>query len=136
MGKFNAALILFAILLTIVFLVDYFVIKRRYLNKINGKTKSKKKLKSKNNDKNNELMELSYLIAKFKLSKEKLPMNKLLLGISLVNAIIISFVAVVVIIIDIHITLQLAIGFVLLFALIYSLYELLGRYLVKKGYVK
>ena len=130
MNKLTAALILFGVLLTIVFLVDYLVIKRRYLKKMNSKNKKKK------NQKNNELMELSYLIYKFKLDKEKLPINKLLIFISIINAIIISFVAVLVIMIDIHITLQLGLGFILLFALIYSLYELLGRYLDKKGFGK
>jgi len=62
-----------------------------------------------------------------------LPLNKLLLGISLINAFIISLVAVVILMLDIHIILQLAIGFILLMALIYSIYELLGRYLVKVG---
>ena len=38
--------------------------------------------------------------------------------------------------IDLYIVWQLLIGFVLLFALIYSLYEIYGRHLVKKGYQK
>lgn len=129
MDKLSMIFILFAILLILVFFVDYVFIKRRYLNKINGKKKNKKKS-------NNELTELSYLIGKFKLDKDKLPLNILLLIISLINAFIIALVAVVVMLININIIFQLLIGFILLIALIYSIYELLGNYLVKKGYVK
>ena len=130
MERLKAALILFAILFFIVFLVDYLFIKRKYYKKITGKNKSKKK------NKDNELMELSYLVAKFNLDKSKLVLHSLLITISLINAFIISLVAIVVIIININIILQLLIGFVLLLALIYSIYELLGRYLVKKGFGK
>jgi len=128
MDKLTAALILFLILLGVIFLVDYIFIKRNYLRRLNGKKKRKKK--------DSEITEIVYLIGKFKLDKSKLPMNKLLLGISFINAFIISLVAVLVILININILLQLIIGFILLIALIYSIYELLGRYLVKKGYVK
>jgi len=76
------------------------------------------------------------LINKFKLDKNKLPLNYLLIGISLINSFIISLVSIVVILININVIFQLGIGFILLIALIYSIYELLGRYLVKKGYVK
>lgn len=130
MERLTAALILFAILLLVVFLVDYLFIKRKYYKNITGKKKGKKK------NKDNELLELSYLVVKFNLDKTKLPLNSLLVIISLFNAFIISLVAVVVIIININIILQLIIGFILLLALIYSMYELLGRYLVKKGFGK
>ena len=125
MDKLTAALILFLILLGVIFLVDYIFIKRNYLRRLNGKKKRKKK--------DSEITEIVYLIGKFKLDKSKLPMNKLLLGISFINAFIISLVAVLVILININILLQLIIGFILLIALIYSIYELLGRYLVKVG---
>jgi len=117
MDKLTAALILFLILLGVIFLVDYIFIKRNYLRRLNGKKKRKKK--------DSEITEIVYLIGKFKLDKSKLPMNKLLLGISFINAFIISLVAVLVILININILLQLIIGFILLIALIYSIYELL-----------
>jgi len=132
MNKIEAALILFGILFVIIFLVDFLVIKRGYLKKTNGSKKGRKSKKKKNN----ELTEISYLISKFNLDKEKLPLNKVLIVISLINALIISFVAIMVIVINIHIILQLIIGFILLIALIYALYEILGRYLVKKGFGK
>ena len=81
-------------------------------------------------------MEIEYLVHKFKLDKKLLPMKKLLLEIAFINALIISFVAVIIMLIDINIILQLIIGFILLMALIYSLYEILGNHLVKKGYGK
>lgn len=126
MSKLEAALILFLIILVIVFLLDYVFVKKKYLKRLNVKKKNKKK--------NNELTEIAYLVGKFKLNKKELPMNKLLLGISFINGFIISFVAIVVLLINIHIIFQLIIGFILLLALIYSLYELIGRYLVKAGY--
>jgi len=127
MEKLEAILILFLILMLVIFLVDYIFIKRKYLKRINGKSKKKKK------EKNNELTEIAYLVGKFKLNKNELPLSKLLIGISLINAFIISLVAVVILLLDIHIVLQLILGFVLLMGLIYSIYELLGRYLVKVG---
>ncbi len=128
MNRLTAALILFAILFGLIFIVDYLFIKRRYLKRLNSKKKKKKK--------NKELMELSYLIGKFKLDKDALPLNKVLLMVSLINAFIIAFVAIVVLILNVHLIIQLIVGFILLLALIYSIYELYGRYLVKKGYGK
>ena len=81
-------------------------------------------------------MELSYLIGKFKLDKDKLPIEVLLPVISAINAFIISLVAVVVIATNTYIILQFLIGFILLIALIYALYELLGRFLERRGYTK
>lgn len=127
MDKLQAALILFGVLFIIIFLVDYIFIKRKYLKKINSKKKRKK---------NNELTEISYLVGKFKLNKDALPLNKLLVVISLSNAFIISLVAVVVIILNTYIIIQLVVGFILLFALIYAVYELIGRSLERRGYGK
>ena len=73
---------------------------------------------------------------KFKLKKEKIINNKIFAVISCINALIISVVSIVIIIIKINIILQLLIGFILLLALIYSMYEILGRTLLKKGYDK
>lgn len=129
MGKLAAGLIVFLMLLLIVFVVDYLFIKRSYFKRITGKKKSKKK-------KTGDITEITYLVGKFELDKNKLPLKYLLIAISFINAFIISLVAVVVITINIHLVFQMLIGFVLLFALIYSLYELLGRYLVKKGFGK
>lgn len=119
-------IITFFLLFFVVFLVDYIFIKRKYLKRIMNKKKKKKNF--------NDPTEIIYLVNKFKLDKEKLPLKKLLIVISLINAFIISLVAILVLMLDIFIILQLLIGFILLFALIYALYELLGRYLERRGY--
>lgn len=123
MNKLQASLYLFLILLIIIFLIDYVFIKRKHLKETTGKKKNKK---------DSELIEILYLSGKFNLEKNKLNTNGLLIGISFINAFIISLVAVVVLMLNIYILFQLLIGFILLIALIYSIYELLGRYLVKK----
>ena len=128
MSRIEAGIYAFLILFIIIFTVDYLFIKRRYLKRLNGKKKRKKK--------DNELMELSYLIVKFKLDKSKLPLNKLLVIISLINAFIISIVSVTVLLLDTYTIVRLLIGFVLLMGLIYSLYEILGRILERRGFSK
>ena len=119
MDKKLAALILFGILFVSIFIIDYLFIKRRYLNKIRKNKKRKK----------DELTEISYLVGKFKLDKNQLPLNKILIIISLINAFIISLVAVVVLLLNTNIILELIVGFILLIALIYAIYEIYGRYL-------
>ena len=124
MSRELAALIVFGLLFIIVFVFDYFFVKRRYLKK---KKKGRKK---------SELIEIAYLVGKFQIDIDKVKMNKLLIVTSLINAFIIALVSVTILLIRINIFLQLIIGFILLLALIYSLYEILGRHLIKKGYVK
>ena len=128
MSRIEAGIYAFLILFIIIFTLDYLFIKRRYFKRLNGKKKRKKK--------DNELMELSYLIAKFKLDKSKLPLNKLLVVISLINAFIISIVSVTVLLLDTYTIVRLLVGFVLLMGLIYSLYEILGRILERRGFSK
>lgn len=76
--------------------------------------------------------EMNYLIYKFKLDKNKINYKREILYISLLNSFIISSVGTFVTCLNLKIFLQLIIGFVLLFALIYSLYEIYGRHLQKK----
>ena len=128
MNRLNAALIVFGILFLLIFFVNYFFVNRKYLKRQKNNKKRKKK--------NDELTEIAYLVGKFKLDKDKLPLNKLMILFSLVNAFIISLVIVVVMLIDVNVIFQLIIGFILLMALIYSLYEIIGRHLVKKGFVR
>ncbi len=124
MSKVEAAAILFGILFVIIFILDYFLVNRRYLKRVDKNKKVK------------EITEVSYLVSKFKLDKKKLQVNKLMIAIAVINALIISLVSVSVMLIRINIVLQLLIGFVLLIGLIYSLYEILGRILVKEGFEK
>ena len=82
------------------------------------------------------ISEVQYLIAKFNLNSSKINYKKICLVVSLLNAIIITTVVVVVSSLNAPIALQFLVGFILLFALIYMLYEIFGRILITKGYQK
>lgn len=111
----------------VVFLINFlWIFKRGYENI--KKQKSKKK-----NKKLEEFVGLSYLIPKFKLDINKMDLNYVFFMVSLIDAFIISFVFVVITIIPWDMGFSMLLGFVLLFGLIYALYEILGRVLVKKG---
>ena len=125
MSRVEASIYAFLILFVIIFLVYYFIVNRRYLNNL-SKRKSKKI----------ELIEITYLTKKFNLDLEKINLNRLLIVTALFNSLIISTSSLIIILIDIHIFFKLGIGLVLVFSLIYSLYEILGRILVKKGFDK
>ena len=112
-------LYLFVGLMLVVFLVDYYLVNKRKLKLINNKGKNK------------TIGELDYLIIKFKLKEKKLNKDRVIFWIAIINSFIISFVSSVVMLLDIPIVFQLLIAFVLLFSLIYSLYELYGRHLKK-----
>ena len=114
----------------VVFLINFlWIFKRGY--EIIKKQKSKKK-----NKKLEEFVGLSYLIPKFKLDINKMDLNYVFFMVSLIDAFIISFVFVVITIIPWDMGFSMLLGFVLLFGLIYALYEILGRVLVKKGWSK
>ncbi|MCI8394762.1 MAG: hypothetical protein HFH86_04720 [Bacilli bacterium] len=76
--------------------------------------------------------EMNYLIRKFHLDVTKMSYWKVIIPISFINAFIISFVATFVMMISMSMIWQLLCGFVLLMALIYSIYEIYGRHLQKK----
>ena len=107
-------LFFFILLFGIIFLFNYLTNRRKV---------KKKKLDS--------IGEMNYLIAKFKLNKKEINYRHEIIYISLINSFIISSVGTFVTCLNIMMILQLVIGFVLLFALIYSLYEIYGRHLVK-----
>ncbi len=114
----------FVILSILIFLFEYlFVMKKR----IKGRSKKKSV---------DQVMEFIYLIGRFKLDKNKVVYNKMAKWCSIINGFIISAVVTVISNIDLYIVWQLLIGFVLLFALIYSLYEIYGRHLAKKWGLK
>ncbi len=114
----------------IIFIIDY-LININKLNLLNNKSNKKKKRKKKKED---EFIEIKYLILKLK--KEKLLTKRIITIISLMNSFIISLVAFTIFLIPYKIMWQLLIGFVLLVGLIYSLYNILGKILIKKGYNK
>ena len=76
--------------------------------------------------------ELNYLLKKFNLDRKKLPVRKMLLVFSLLDAFIMAFTASFITALPVNTVFQMLIGFVLLFAIIYALYEIYGTHLVKK----
>ena len=121
MNKVLVNVLFFLILMLIVFIVDYLFVMKR-------KLKGKKK--------NNEIMEVNYLVAKFKLDRNNIYLKPMCLWCSLINGFIISLTVTVISNIKLKMMWQLLIGFVLLFGLIYSIYEIYGRHLVRKGWKK
>ena len=114
----------------VVFLINFlWIFKRGYEN-------IKKQKRKKKNKKLEEFVGLSYLIPKFKLDINKMDLNYVFFMVSLIDAFIISFVFVVITIIPWDMGFSMLLGFVLLFGLIYALYDILGRVLVKKGWSK
>lgn len=125
--KYESVIYIFIVLLIVVFLVDYYFINKRKLILINNKgmTKKGKKKKVKN------ISEIDYLVGKFKLNSKKLNKEQVIIWISFINSFIIASVSSVVMLMPFKIMWQLLIAFVLLFGLIYALYEIYGRYLKK-----
>ena len=125
----NISVIIGIITFVLVLVVDYFFILMPKYKVISGK-KTKKK------NKNYAIMEVQFLTTRFKLDENKIDYKFLLKIIAFLNALIISFTSTIIMYIPLKMTRQLLIGFVIVFSLIYALYELLGRYLVKKGWKK
>ena len=108
--------LLFLILFGIVYVFTYFLNLKKY------KKKQRKKIS-----------ELNYLVLKFNLDIDTLDVKKMLKWISLFDAFIMAFVATFIGLIEVDIVWQLLIGFVLLVALIYAIFEIYGRHLVNKA---
>ena len=125
--NYEEAFYLFLGLLILIYIIDYFLINKHRLKLIrnNGITKKGKKKKAKN------ISELDYLVSKFKLNKAKLNEEKVIIWISLINSFIIAITSSIIILLPFKLMWQMLIAFILLFCLIYSLYEIYGRYLLK-----
>ena len=109
-------LLFFLIAYIFIFVIDYFFICKK------GKKRKSFRITSEGN----------YLIRRFNLDETKINIKQLDFHISLINGFIISFVSVTISIFNNSILLEFLIGFVLLFLLIYAIYEIYGRILVKK----
>lgn len=118
-------------LFILVFLINYFWVLKRGLNRIKKKHSKKKK-----NKEISDLFGISLLVPKFKLDVNKMNLNYVFIISSLINAFIIALVFIIIYSLPWDLPFQILLGFVLLFGLIYALYELLGRHLVKKGWKK
>ncbi len=105
-------LIFYLISFLVVFLIDYFI--------INKEKKGRKKIEKMTS-------EGMFLIKRFDLDDKKINLTKLNFHIAIINAFIISTVTLIVCLTSLKIPFKLAIAFVLLFGLIYSIYEIYGR---------
>jgi len=112
-----SAFIILSILLTIY--------NNRQIKNITRKKKSKK-------NKEITLVEIKYLTMRFNLKKERLLNFKFALLISLINSFIISLVVYLINKIKLGLVVQMLGGFILLFGLIYALYEIVGRSYLRK----
>ncbi len=118
-------IIFFVLVLLVVFLVDFYFITKDRAKKVKG-SKEKRKVTEK------LTTEGMYLISRFNLDDKKINLRMLNFYISIINAFIIAFVSTGISLINVNVMFQLLIGFVLLFALIYAIYEIFGRHLKKK----
>ena len=123
--------IYFLLVFIVVFIGDFFIIKKPIYDSLNNKQKKNKK-----KDKLRDIFELNYIITKFNLDKKKMPIKKCLLHFTLINALIISLTVTILSMLDIFIGWKFLIGFILLFGLIYAIYELYGNMCIKKGWKK
>lgn len=113
------------IIIFVVLVLGFYLIKSW---KVAAYLKRKKKKKELN------IVEIKYLNYRFNIKKERLLTSGFIFLIGLINALIITIVFAVIILLPWPTVLQLLVGFVLLLGLIYAIYEILGRILVKKGY--
>lgn len=95
---------------------------------------SKRKKKKKGND--GISIEIKYLCTKFKLDRSRIDKKSFAALISFLDALIISTTLIIVISITENFVLELLLGMFILLALIFVVYEIVGRILVKKGFDK
>lgn len=103
-----------------------FIISINKANILLGKKKTKKK-------KETNILPVKYLEMQFGIKRENLLNKQMLLLLSYINSFIISLVYYVIMKLPFATIWKLAVAFILLFGLIYAIYEILGRILKKKG---
>ena len=116
-------LIFFIILFIFVYIICYYFL---------GRIKPKKKDGKKGKPTFKLMSEGRFLILRYNLDEKKINLKLFNRGICLCNAFIISFTSTVISVIPLNMFFQLAIGFVLLFSIIYAIFEIYGRHLNKK----
>ncbi len=107
----------------IYFVISYLVLFLIYVLIINRKRKTYTEGKKN--------LEIYYIVNKFNLDMRKVKYNKLKWALTIINPLIMSFTFIVVINIK-NMFLALIIGFLVMMALIYSIYEIIGRICKKK----
>ena len=119
------------IIASISFVIITVVLYVRNVKKISPKKSKKRKKKEAR-----EILEVNYLVVTHNLKKEKLLNKNFMLLISVVDSLIICAVFLVIMLIPYDTIWRLMAGFVLLLGLIYSIYAIIGKILVMKGYDK
>ncbi len=126
-------LIFFIVVFLIVYIFCYYIAGRikvpKEKNKDKTSTKGKKGKKEKPFKYTNEG---KLMIIRYNLDEKKVDYQELLRWTSFCNAFIISLTSTIICNIPLKMYYQLAIGFVILFGLIYSIFEIVGRHLNKK----
>ena len=92
--------------------------------------------KKEKNKKDGIMMEMQYLINRFKLDKTKMNTKSMAFLLSIMDAIIVSSSLFLSLKISDNTIIELLVAFILVFGLIILLNELLGKILRKKGYEK
>lgn len=109
-------LIYFGVAFISVFLIYIIFINRKRKEYVEGKNQ----------------LEINYIIKKFGLDMRKTNYKTVKWLVTFINSFIISFTFVILINVNTNYILKLLIGFVILFVLIYSIYEIVGKILKKK----
>ena len=123
-------LIFFIIVFLMVYIFCYYIAgrikvpKEKNKDKNAGKGKKQRPFKYTNEGK--------LMVIRYNLDEKKVDYQELLKWTSFCNAFIISLTCTIISNIPLKMYFQLAIGFIILFALIYSIFEIVGRHLNKK----
>ena len=118
----------FLVIYLVIFVLHYFFLTKPAVDEILGKKKKNNK-KSKKKEPS-KIGEVEYLVYKFKLDRNSLNYNSLKIMLPLLNSFIITFVTFIIELIPLGTIFKLLIGFALLTALIYAIYEIYGRHLL------
>ncbi len=108
----------------IYFLCAYLILFLIYVFIINKKRKLYKEGKN--------TLEVNYIVNKFKLDMRKIKYKELKWTLTFINPLIMSLTFIIVINIK-NTLLSLLLGFIIMIILIYSVYEIIGRYFKKRG---
>ena len=123
-------LIFFIIVFLMVYIFCYYIAgrikvpKEKNKDKHAGKGKKQRPFKYTNEGK--------LMVIRYNLDEKKVDYQELLKWTSFCNAFVISLTCTIISNIPLKMYFQLAIGFIILFALIYSIFEIVGRHLNKK----
>ena len=123
-------LIFFIIVFLMVYIFCYYIAGRIKVPKEKNKDKSTGKGKKQRSFKYTN--EGKLMVIRYNLDEKKVDYQELLKWTSFCNAFVISLTCTIISNIPLKMYFQLAIGFIILFALIYSIFEIVGRHLNKK----